>query len=208
MSWIFVADVLFTSIIVNTVVVVFWRGVWTLLDLYLCPDDSKLSALYTLLASNGLAFLCLIGRFPVWKIAKNLHTSNKVLLKMIIEEAFLLVAGVLCVCHWRGVWLLQDVLLIPEHQVLSAWTSHVIGVIALTLVLGFRSMVTAGCLLDNDIMHNTETCFFDLQYIRRIKGHFIRLLKTEPPKLEKRRSLSRRFSLVYVNSFSDIRTRL
>jgi hypothetical protein len=53
-------------------------------------------------------------------------------------ESYLL--GFCVVNSWRGIWILQDVYLIPSQRVLSSWVSHIIGTVMLFLLQHFKSV--------------------------------------------------------------------
>jgi len=69
----YVLDCLFSVLIVGTLVVFVWRGVWTILDLYLYPHQQDCSAWASMVSSNAtcniflslwiwinLAFYCIL----------------------------------------------------------------------------------------------------------------------------------------------------
>jgi len=47
-SWLYVLDSFFSVCIIGSLVVIVWRGVWSLMDDYLYPDDYHTSAILSL----------------------------------------------------------------------------------------------------------------------------------------------------------------
>ena len=48
----YVLDCLFSVLVVGSLVVFVWRGVWAFLDIMIYPDDKKLSAFCSLVSSG------------------------------------------------------------------------------------------------------------------------------------------------------------
>ncbi|OWF38371.1 hypothetical protein KP79_PYT10752 [Mizuhopecten yessoensis] len=155
-------DVCLTVFFINNLVVVFWRGTWSLLDLYLVPDSITVSGAYSFIISFSLAILILLGQHSVQRLSQYLH-KRTFLLQILLEDMFLVFAGMQSVCHWRGAWLLQDGLLFPNNKVLSVWVSHTVGSVGLILLFSSRSYLTSGCCLDT-IIHKMEGPIFDLRF--------------------------------------------
>ena len=60
------------------------------------------------------------------------------------------VLGFFVVSCWRGVWLLQDIYILPNDRLHSAWVSHCVGFGALTLGCHFQSVLAPPGLLLGD----------------------------------------------------------
>lgn len=101
-----VLDILFASVIVAPLVVVFWYTSWTILDYYVFPSDRVISA--------GISFVIgFCGQFLVMFYQKGLEelcsTSEKRnLLDIIVTKVFALVMAVTSVSLWRGTWIFAD----------------------------------------------------------------------------------------------------
>ncbi|XP_041373468.1 uncharacterized protein LOC121386583 [Gigantopelta aegis] len=68
----FTLDVLFSVVIIGSLVIVTWRGLWELLDLYLFPDDSLKSGYCAFIFSYTLVLLIQIAEKPLQTISKKL----------------------------------------------------------------------------------------------------------------------------------------
>ncbi|KPJ06900.1 hypothetical protein RR48_11399 [Papilio machaon] len=96
-----VADLLFASIVVAPAVVSYWKSTWSLMDLYVVPDDPVSSA--AACAIFGLLcdlFLCVFQS----KLGKFLTPEHGWLTYYVLSRVYTYVAGVACVGAWRGVW--------------------------------------------------------------------------------------------------------
>jgi len=84
-----------------------------------------------------------------------------------LEVVTINAANILSISFWRGVWLLQDVFLIPGNREFSYWISHVTGYLGLTLLLTSRSFTGFDCIMDTDIAEESDV-IYDITYIQRI----------------------------------------
>ncbi|XP_033733681.1 uncharacterized protein LOC117322849 [Pecten maximus] len=160
----FALDVCLTVFFINNMVVFFWRGSWSLLDLYLVPDSISVSGAYSFIISFSLSIPVLLGQHGVQRLSVYLH-KRMFLLQIFVEDMFLVVAGTLAVCHWRGAWLLQNGLLFPDNKVLSVWVSHAVGSVGLVVLFSSRSYLTSGCFIDT-IIHKMEGPIFDIRFLK------------------------------------------
>ncbi|XP_069117795.1 uncharacterized protein [Argopecten irradians] len=160
----FVLDVCLTVFGINNLVVFFWRGSWSLLDLFLFPDSITVSGAYSFIISFCLALPVLLGQHGVQRLSQYFH-KRAFLLQFLVEDTFLMVAGFLAVCHWRGAWFLQNGFLLPDNKVLSVWVSHTVGSVGLVVLFSSRSYLTSGCFMDTTI-HKMESPTFDIQFLR------------------------------------------
>jgi hypothetical protein len=143
----YVLDHLVNVCIIWNGVVLFWRGFWGLGDNHFFPDDLEKSCWMSL----GVGFGILLVNIPLqilgnmlyrWTLKKGLHVAFRV----VLEDILILIANFGVVHHWRGVWLLQDVYFLPDHEnpSVSCGISHVAGYVGLSLLLISMSNVTVG----------------------------------------------------------------
>ncbi|CAH0702239.1 unnamed protein product [Spodoptera exigua] len=95
------ADALFASLVVAPAVVTYWKSTWTLMDLYVLPDDPVGSA--AACAAFGLCCDLLFSVFQT-QLSKYLRPERGRLTYYIVSRLCTGVAGVACVGAWRGVW--------------------------------------------------------------------------------------------------------
>ncbi|XP_060073423.1 uncharacterized protein LOC132553210 [Ylistrum balloti] len=165
----FIVDMMMTPLLLHTLIVVFWRGLWTLMNICLYPEDNVQSGLFSLVASLALAYPTLIGQHFIMSFVKKQGHKNKICVVLILN-LYLVMASCLPVAHWRGIWTLQDVWLIPENKAISVWMSHTIGFLGGVLVLSAKSIPVSGCLLDRNIGKDNRR-LVDITYFKKIRDY-------------------------------------
>ena len=124
-SWralvLFLVDNLLSALVIGPLVVFYWRGTWTLLDVYLCPDDQAASG-WTCSAIGNVGLVCVVYLQKL--LARWLRVDNHVHW-IVGYHAYTYVLGALNVCHWRGVWVLLDHY--TGVSVISSWVTFAIG---------------------------------------------------------------------------------
>lgn len=122
-------DILFASLIVAPAVINYWRGTWNLMAYVLFPNDMLLSAI----ASSVLAA---IGNFVLAygqeKFTRTFHPDKHRVTFFIFSRCYSLVFGLISVNSWRGIWMLMDVYVPYNVQLLL-------------LVIGLSLLVMAFC---------------------------------------------------------------
>ncbi|KAI8422774.1 hypothetical protein MSG28_006519 [Choristoneura fumiferana] len=95
------ADTLFASIVVAPAVVAYWKSTWSLMDLYVLPENQVGSA--AVCAAFGLCcdfLLCLRQT----QLSRYLCPDRGRITYYVLSRLYTCVAGVACVGAWRGVW--------------------------------------------------------------------------------------------------------
>lgn len=95
------ADALFASIVVAPAVVTYWKSTWSLLDIYVYPDNSIASA--AACAAFGLCVDLILCVFQS-QLAKYLSPDRGRLTYYVLSRLCTCLAGVACVGAWRGAW--------------------------------------------------------------------------------------------------------
>ncbi|ELU16529.1 hypothetical protein CAPTEDRAFT_148107 [Capitella teleta] len=100
--WLFLAiDQLFAILVIAPLVIGFWRGTWSLLDIYITPEDPWRSHWITIGVGNCGLFLLAVFQDPL----QRLHTNSKwKVVKMVMPRVYVYVGSLLSVCQWRGLW--------------------------------------------------------------------------------------------------------
>ncbi|XP_051155003.1 uncharacterized protein LOC127277730 [Leptopilina boulardi] len=171
----YILDCAFSVIIVGTLVVFVWRGVWVLLDIYLFPDNREQSALGSLIIGYTLVSIAFLLQ-PVMR-----YTCARLqgFPKLVLADAFILLSFLATVNVWRGIWNLLDLWLIPENQELSCWITHIGCFIFLVLLNCSNSILVRGVYIDAEEDKGKCVVF---------PCHYLRLLfKVEREKKEARK---------------------
>ena len=100
----FALDQIFAILVIGPLVIGFWRGTWSLLDIYVTPDDPLTSHLVTAGVGNVGLFLLAVLQEPL-----KAYRPNWWLVAFILPRLYVYVAGVFSVCQWRGLWAGLDI---------------------------------------------------------------------------------------------------
>ena len=138
-------DSFVVTLVFSPLVVGFWRGTWTLSDVYLFPDNPAVSAwtsaLFGIAVNLTLYFLqsffkeCLDG----------CHLAVYVLCSRVYTYVF----GVSSVNYWRGVWHLLNVY--TGTGVTSCVSSAAVGLTLLLLLRSSRRIHCPPAVIDHDV---------------------------------------------------------
>lgn len=100
-------DVLFSSLIVGPLVVIYWVSAWKLSDIFIRPDDPLKSAAISI----AIGFT---GQFALMfyqdSIAKVLKFEDHKFVNLVVSKVYGLVSAQTCIQFWRGVWMIVDLL--------------------------------------------------------------------------------------------------
>lgn len=135
-------------LIVPTFTLFYWRGTWLLCDHYLYPNSTTSSGLASLIIGYVGLFLFFLMQYAGYighdysslipSKSTQLCSNHSFLFYLTYFESYYIA---FCVVNsWRGLWLLQDVYLMPSQPVLSSWISHLLGVIILIIFHHFKSV--------------------------------------------------------------------
>ena len=117
----FLVDNILSGLIIGPLTVMYWRGTWSLLNVYLFPNDQAASA-WTCFVVGNVGLLCLVylqNPLTRWlRLDRPLHW-------IFGYHLYTYVLGGLNVCQWRGIWhLLDHYTGVNLH---SAWITFAIG---------------------------------------------------------------------------------
>jgi len=117
----FVIDNVVCGLIIGPLTVLYWRGAWSLLNVYLFPNNQMISGWICSVLGN-VGVLCLVYlQKPLsrWiRLERPLHW-------MFGYHLYTYILGGLNVCHWRGLWNLLDYY--TGVNVRNAWITFATG---------------------------------------------------------------------------------
>lgn len=117
------ADSAFSHLVIGSLTVLFWRGLWEYLNRNLTPGNPELGAWICFAAGNaGLIALSLSQN--LWKTyvtSRDVRSSRWLMGYHVYTYAL----GSLNVLHWRGLWTLMDIY--TGINELSCWLSLAVG---------------------------------------------------------------------------------
>lgn len=149
-------DYLVNFVFIGPLVAFYWRGTWTLLDIYVFPENKQFRCWFCLTAGNTILLVLTLLQKELTKI----NSIDNSIVTFILSRGYLYILGFGCVSQWRGVWLVQDFYFGITWQ--SACVSTAVGTVILVGVRCTRSCLAAPLILYTDIEKN----------LYRIKGRF------------------------------------
>ncbi|XP_050297774.1 uncharacterized protein LOC126737102 isoform X2 [Anthonomus grandis grandis] len=160
----------FYTYVFLTITVLHWRGCWGLLDLlfdirFTAEGVAKKEGSLWMILLCGLCFTTLISikglrnatappfaicidkgnyvfRFPTMFRKKTKHSLGLTILDAMFSVA---VMGNLVVSFWRGLWVITDILLLPDNFLWSSWMSLILGIIIVGLVYRLQNFFKTLC---------------------------------------------------------------
>ncbi|GAB6027522.1 hypothetical protein CHUAL_001770 [Chamberlinius hualienensis] len=162
-TWFFLLDVGFSVIIVGSLVVFVWRGLWVVEDRLLYPDSNALSCWMSLAIGYTIVFMAYLLQKPSATLSKKLSSN---LIRVLFEDLFYLFASFGAITMWRGVWLFADVYIWPDDREISNWITSLFGMIGLIVLGAGNTMLAKGVVIDGGIKDGTG-CIFNTEYLRK-----------------------------------------
>ncbi|CAG7837060.1 unnamed protein product [Allacma fusca] len=143
----YLLDCLVSVILAASLVVLSWRGLWELADLYLYPDEQIISAVTSLAFGYALVLLLLTCQPYINKTIERLEGW----LRLIFADLVTFVGFVGCVFAWRGLWMLYDEYL---GTLSGNWVTCIIGGLG-SMILGcISTVVVRGVAVDGEVSDN------------------------------------------------------
>ena len=97
----YLLDCIVTVIVINYLIIAYWRGAFNVLNLYFLPDQHKLSNWITIAIGYAMFALLLLLQFPAVRVARSISSPW---LRSPWEIFYWLMAFLMMVCIWRGEW--------------------------------------------------------------------------------------------------------
>jgi len=117
----FLIDNVVCGLIIGPLTVLYWRGAWSLLDVYLFPNDSMISG-WICSAVGNAGLLCLV--YLQKPLTRCLHLDRP-LHWILGYHLYTYILGGLNVCQWRGLWYLLDYY--TGISAVNSWITFAIG---------------------------------------------------------------------------------
>nr|XP_019564762.2 uncharacterized protein LOC109432868 isoform X2 [Aedes albopictus]XP_019564763.2 uncharacterized protein LOC109432868 isoform X2 [Aedes albopictus]XP_019564765.2 uncharacterized protein LOC109432868 isoform X2 [Aedes albopictus]XP_019564766.2 uncharacterized protein LOC109432868 isoform X2 [Aedes albopictus]XP_019564769.2 uncharacterized protein LOC109432868 isoform X2 [Aedes albopictus] len=157
----YVLDCMFSVLVIGSLVVFVWRGLWVLLDLQLFPEDHALSAWASVLIGYGVTAVT-FSLQPLMRWACDRLTG---LWRVIVADLFLFFSFIGTINVWRGVWHLLDHYFLPDNVLLSNWITHGVSLLLLILLNCSNSVLVRGVYIDAEEPAG-QCVVFPVYYIR------------------------------------------
>ncbi len=159
---IFALDVCFTQLIVVSLNVLVWRGMWNILDAFLFPENHLKSDLASLIIGYSIMIVLFLLQYPMSLLSAKLDNKNRCV-KIAYEDVIIALAtwGVLNV--WRAEWDFLKKYFLPDPFV-GGWVCHWIGTVGLMALQGFANVGTNG--IDIDGSYKNGEALFPTEFLR------------------------------------------
>ncbi|XP_058819436.1 uncharacterized protein LOC131682175 isoform X1 [Topomyia yanbarensis] len=157
----YVLDCFFSVLVIGSLVVFVWRGLWVLLDLMLFPEDRGLSAWSSVLIGYGVTGVT-FSLQPLMRWACDRLTG---VWRVIVADLFLFLSFIGTINVWRGVWALLDHYFLPDNRLLSDWITHSVSLLLLILLNCSNSVLVRGVYIDAEEPAG-QCVVFPVYYIR------------------------------------------
>jgi len=155
----FLADVLFTNLVVRLMVVFCWWSLWSLEDRFLIlnkiSEVDKTIAYDSVILGYGVALVVFLMDILVEK-----STTTKQYIKKPLLATTIIVAFFASVNVWRGVWSIYDSFLFPGiPEELNYLTSLVVAILALSLLQLSNTICN-----DHIVLDTTDDAVINISY--------------------------------------------
>uniref|UniRef100_A0A1Q3FSF4 Putative conserved plasma membrane protein n=1 Tax=Culex tarsalis TaxID=7177 RepID=A0A1Q3FSF4_CULTA len=157
----YILDCMFSVLVIGSLVVFVWRGLWVLLDMELFPEDKALSAWASVLIGYGVTAVT-FSLQPLMRWTCDRLTG---IWRVIVADLFLFFSFIATINVWRGVWQLLDYYFLPENRLLSNWITHVASLLLLILLNCSNSVLVRGVYIDAEEPAG-QCVVFPVYYIR------------------------------------------
>lgn len=153
----YAADVVFSFVMLNFVMCVYWSAVWNILDKSVHPDNLLISYVISLTLGCTVFILFLVSEAYLIHITKHL-LDRGFLIGLVFEDGVKIVASIVTVLVWRGGWgLLEDYMLTDSQQ--NAWVCHIVGIGVLMLLQCSSTLSTLSVAVDGELGEGKDISF-------------------------------------------------
>ncbi|ETN58915.1 fuseless [Anopheles darlingi] len=157
----YVLDCMFSVLVIGSLVVFVWRGLWVLLDLKLFPEDQGTSAWASVLIGYGVTGVT-FSLQPLMRWTCDRLTG---FWRVVVADCFLFFSFIGTINVWRGVWQALDTFFLPDQKLLSNWITHGASLLLLILLNCSNSVLVRGVYIDAEEPAG-QCVVFPVYYIR------------------------------------------
>nr|CAD7197940.1 unnamed protein product [Timema douglasi] len=165
--WLSFIDTFFSVFVVGPLVITFWRGQWSLMDIYVCPAYPFESATISFLVGILGHYLLTILQRP---LTLNLHPERHRLTFYVVSRLYTVYFGFSCVSFWRGAFLYLDIYTGTNIALVASSTA--LSAVALTILKTLRNISSPPFLVSMDSCQD----YFQVQTMFRMALFMIQLL--------------------------------
>ncbi|XP_049301666.1 uncharacterized protein LOC125775166 isoform X1 [Anopheles funestus] len=157
----YVLDCMFSVLVIGSLVVFVWRGLWVLLDLKLFPEDHGTSAWASIIIGYGVTGVT-FSLQPLMRFTCDRLTG---FWRVVVADMFLFFSFIGTINVWRGIWQALDTFFLPNEPLLSNWITHGAALLLLILLNCSNSVLVRGVYIDAEEPAG-QCVVFPVYYIR------------------------------------------
>ncbi|XP_040165325.1 uncharacterized protein LOC120901439 isoform X1 [Anopheles arabiensis] len=157
----YVLDCMFSVLVIGSLVVFVWRGLWVLLDLKLFPEDHGTSAWASIIIGYGVTGVT-FSLQPLMRWTCDRLTG---FWRVVVADLFLFFSFIGTINVWRGIWQALDTYFLPDDPLLSNWITHGAALLLLILLNCSNSVLVRGVYIDAEEPAG-QCVVFPVYYIR------------------------------------------
>uniref|UniRef100_A0A182PAV5 Fuseless n=1 Tax=Anopheles epiroticus TaxID=199890 RepID=A0A182PAV5_9DIPT len=157
----YVLDCMFSVLVIGSLVVFVWRGLWVLLDLKLFPEDHGTSAWASIIIGYGVTGVT-FSLQPLMRWTCDRLTG---FWRVVVADLFLFFSFIGTINVWRGIWQALDTYFLPNDPLLSNWITHGAALLLLILLNCSNSVLVRGVYIDAEEPAG-QCVVFPVYYIR------------------------------------------
>jgi hypothetical protein len=160
--WQYTFDFILYELVEAPLVVIAWRGLYNLSDLYISPDNKFLSIFISFTIGYSLFFLLALLQIPLIQcVIKKQHKT----MYSIISNLLHLFAFVSVVQIWRSLWMVcEQYIDIPSYHHLTLWLCYLLAFVVLTCGLAACTLNGPGGAKDGYI-DDQPVLLFNFDYL-------------------------------------------
>ncbi|XP_043591550.1 uncharacterized protein LOC122571620 isoform X2 [Bombus pyrosoma] len=144
-----IIDSSLSLILITPMTISFWRGTWTLMDIYADMFPELFTFLLGILIHTCFAIMRNFLHDRVLDISKRKTFLNKTYCK-IIQILYTYVFGISCNMHWRGAWIIFDHFFI--YNIWVTVTATLAPMIILAIFRSIRNVIAIPSVINVDIL--------------------------------------------------------
>ncbi|XP_077977746.1 uncharacterized protein LOC144433312 [Glandiceps talaboti] len=140
-------DTVYSYVVVQSLVIVYWRGMWGLIDNVIRPDNLEKSAYTSLVIGYPIIIMTHIIQYPCAIISRKAKRFSRVV-QIIVEDMFWYLCSFGVLNIWRGLWYICDLYIYPENLAISYLKTSLVGFVTLYLLQSARNLGGAAVSVD------------------------------------------------------------
>jgi len=130
----YLTDACFTSVIIQTLCILLWFTLWSIVDILILPGDTYRSYIVSLFSGYVVVIAVFFVQSPVYQLTYDAYLTSP-LLALAVEDIYKVVATIATLNVWRGLWgLIKDFVFTNDSGVMLALSYHAFGFVVMIIM--------------------------------------------------------------------------